>query len=169
MMSDARSLERTRDKIHIRLARESDMSAMIPVVNAAFVVEGFLEGTRTDQARMSKMMQTGEFLIAEDAERKVVASVYTECSGQNAYLGMLAVDPSQQGTGLGKRIAEAAESHCRERGCRQMKITVLSLRSELVAFYHKLGYQEAGTEPFRPSRALKPGLECHAIIMTKQL
>jgi ribosomal protein S18 acetylase RimI-like enzyme len=82
---------------------------------------------------------------------------------------MLAVNPSKQGRGLGRKITEAAEKRCLDRGARQMKITVLSRRSELLAFYRKLGYREAGIEPFRPSRPLKPGVECHAIVMRKQL
>lgn len=145
------------------------MPAMISTVNAAFVIEDFLDGTRTDPMRMAALMQKGEFLIAEEDSGRIVASVYTECSGELAYLGMLAVDPTCQGRGLGKRIAEAAEQHCRDRGARQMKITVLSLRSQLLSFYTKLGYKEEGTEPFRPSRPLKAGVECHAIIMRKEL
>jgi GNAT superfamily N-acetyltransferase len=157
------------NSIRIRLAVQQDAPAIIGLVNAAFLVEDFLEGTRTDERRMAAMMQEGEFLVAEDESGGLVASVYTECSGEHAYLGMLAVDLSQQGTGLGRTIAEAAEEHCRDRGCRRMRITVLSLRSQLLPFYRKLGYAEAGTEPFRPSRPLKQGVECHAIVMLKNL
>ena len=144
------------------------MPAMIPIVNAAFAVEEFLEGTRTDTERMSAMMRKGTFLVAEKAG-EVVASVYTEMRGERAYFGMLAVDPSQQGTGLGRKMAEAAEARCRGLGAKFIDIAVLSLRPELPPLYNKLGYVGTGTEEFRPSRPLKAGVECHAIIMSKAL
>ncbi len=144
------------------------MPAMIPIVNAAFSIEDFLDGTRTDAERMSQMMRKGTFLVAEEAD-KVVASVYTEMRGERAYFGMLAVDPSQQGTGLGRRMVDAAETRCRGLGAKFMDIAVLSLRPELPPLYRKFGYVETGTEEFRPSRQLKPGVECHAIIMSKAL
>lgn len=142
---------------------------MIPIVNAAFSIEDFLEGTRTDAVRMAEMMRKGSFLVAEDAGGKIVASVYTEMRGGRAYFGMLAVDPSQQGTGLGRRMVEAAEEHCRQQGAYFMDIAVLTLRPELPPLYRKLGYVETGTEEFKPSRPLKPGVECKAIIMSKPI
>ena len=153
----------------IRIATPSDVPAMVPVVNAAFAIEDFLDGTRTDPERMSEMMSKGTFLVAEKAAGTIVASVYTEMHGDRAYFGMLAVDPSLQGTGLGRRMVTAAEEHCRNQGARFMDIAVLSLRPELPPLYRKLGYVETGTEDFKPTRPLKPGVECHAILMTKPL
>jgi hypothetical protein len=45
---------------------------------------------------------------------------------------------------------------------------VLSLRPDLPPFYRKLGYAEVRTEDFIPSRRLKDGMQCHAIVMSKQ-
>ncbi len=155
--------------IRIRTATAADAASMIPVVNAAFAVETFIDGTRTDEERMSEMMRKGEFLLAERDSGRVVACVYTELRGERGYFGMLAVDPSEQGTGLGRRMVEAAEDYCRERGCKFMDITVLDLRPELPPFYRKLGYIETGTEEFHPSRPLRDGIECHCIVMSKTL
>lgn len=142
---------------------------MIRVVNAAFEIEIFIEGTRTDTQRMSAMMEKGQFLLAEEDDGRMVACVYTQTRDERAYFGMLAVEPSRQGTGLGRLMVEAAENHCRERRCTWMDISVLSLRLELLPFYRKLGYVETSTEEFRPDRPLKSGFECHAIIMSKRL
>lgn len=142
---------------------------MISVVNAAFAVETFLDGTRTDDERMSEMMHKGEFLLAERDASRVVACVYTELRGERGYFGMLAVDPAEQGAGLGRRMVEAAEDYCREHSCKFMDMTVLNLRPELPPFYRKLGYVETGTEGFHPSRPLKDGIECHCIVMSKAL
>jgi GNAT superfamily N-acetyltransferase len=158
----------SRPGVRIRVATAADMDALIPVVNAAFVVEDFIEGTRTDRANMSEMMQKGEFLLAED-DGGVLACVYTELRGERGYLGMLAVDPPRQGAGLGRLMVEAAENHCRKRGCRWMDLRVLSPRSELLPFYERLGYVQVRTEPFHPPRPLRDGIECYGIIMSKPL
>jgi len=153
----------------IRVATAADMPAMIPVVNTAFAIETFLDGTRTDEERMAEMMRKGEFLVAEDPAGEIVATVYIEVRGERGYFGMLAIDPRQQGTGLGRRMVEAAENHCRQHGCKQVDIVVLSLRTDLPPFYRKLGYVETGREDFRTSRPLKDGVECHGITMSKAL
>lgn len=142
---------------------------MLRVINAAFAIETFLEGTRTDQSGLEEMMDKGQFLLACDSGGNVVASVYVEVRGSRGYFGMLAVDPAQQGRGLGRMMVKAAEEQCRQRGCELMDITVLSLRPELPPLYRKLGYVETGTEEFHPSRPLQAGLECHCITMSKKL
>ena len=141
---------------------------MIRVANMAFSVETFLEGTRTDEVRMTAIMQKGEFLVGEESGR-IVACVYVEARGNRGYFGMLAVDPQFQGQGFGKKMMEAAEQRLRQRGCTHVDISVLSLRSSLVGLYQKHGYSQTGTEEFRPSRPLKPGAVCHSIILSKAL
>jgi predicted N-acetyltransferase YhbS len=153
----------------VRLAGDSDRAQMISLINSAFSIETFLEGTRTDEARMAAMVEKGNLLVAENGSGQLVASVYTEVRGARGYLGMLAVDPAFQGTGLGRRIVEAAEDHLRRQGCEAVDITVLSLRPELPPIYRRFGYVETGVEEFSPSRPLKSGAECHCIVMSKQL
>lgn len=142
---------------------------MARLINSAFAVEKFVEGGRTDEADLRERMQKGEFLLGYDQSGKLVASVYAEVRGARGYFGMLAVDPQRQGNGLGRKMVEAAEEYCRGKGCAAMDLTVLSLRQELLPIYRRLGYVESGKEEFRPSRALKPGVECHCIVMSKEL
>jgi GNAT superfamily N-acetyltransferase len=156
-------------KIQIRNAMANDIGEIIAVVNAAFAVESFIDGTRTDEVRMIEMMEKGEFLVAEDSSGRTVASVYIEQRGNRGYFGMLAVDPAHQGEGLGRLTIEAAENLSRERGCRWMDIRVLSLRPELLPFYEKIGYVETRREEFHPSRPLKEGFKCQSIVMSKRL
>lgn len=155
-------------KIHIRIATMDDRTAMMPAINAAFAIEKFLEGTRTDEARLGEMMQAGEFLIAQNGSGKIVASVYVEIKGERGYLGMLAVDPAEQGKGLGRVMVDAVEDYCRNKGCSGVDLVVISLRTDLSPFYRKLGYVETAIEEFYPSRKLKPGVQCHCIVMSKE-
>jgi predicted N-acetyltransferase YhbS len=153
----------------IRLATEADRPRLIPLINAAFAIEIFLEGTRTDEERLAAMMRKGTILAAEDGAGQLLGCVYTEVRGKRGYLGQLAVDPAQQCKGLAIRLVAAAEEHLRLQGCEAVEITVLSLRPELPPIYRRYGYREADTEEFHPTQPLKSGVECHAIVMIKQL
>ncbi|HEX5426283.1 MAG TPA: GNAT family N-acetyltransferase, partial [Candidatus Acidoferrales bacterium] len=104
-----------------------------------------------------------------DVSNQIAACVYTEIRGERGYLGMLSVDPPRQGTGLGRLMVEAAENHCRDRGCRWIDLRVLSPRSELLPFYQKFGYAQVRTEEFRPPRPLRVPIECYGIILSKEL
>lgn len=157
------------ESLRIRTAEPSDIPMLVPMINAAFAVVTFLEGTRTDEARLAALMAKGTILAAEDADSKFVASVYVEQRGCRGYLGMLAVDPAQQGRGLARAMVVACEDHFRALGCEAIEITVLSLRPELLPIYRRLGFTETGTEEFHPGRPLKAGVECHCIVMSKDL
>jgi ribosomal protein S18 acetylase RimI-like enzyme len=115
------------------------------------------------------MMQKGEILIAEDDDGNLLASIYSELRGNRGYLGMLAVDPAHQRSGLGRQMLAAAEDRFRGQGCEAVDITVLSLRPELPPIYLRFGFVETGSEEFHPTQPLKDGRECHCIIMSKPL
>jgi len=155
--------------LHIRPASPADRPRLIPVINAAFAIETFLEGTRTDDERLAAMMQKGEILLVEDSSGQILACIYAETHGTRGYLGMLAVNPARQRSGLGKRLLSAAEDHFRAKGCEAVDISVLSLRPELLPIYRRLGFSETGTEEFQMSRALKDNQKCHCIKMSKPL
>jgi predicted N-acetyltransferase YhbS len=152
-----------------RVADAADGPRLIPLINAAFSIETFMEGTRTDEERLAAMMEKGSILVAEDGSSQLLACVYTEVRGARGYLGQLAVEPAHQGLGLARRIVAAAEEHLRRQGCEAVDIMVLSLRPELPPIYRRFGYVETGTEEFHPSQALKSGAACHGIVMSKGL
>lgn len=160
--------------VRVRLATSGDTAAIIALVNTAFRLERFFEGTRTDAERMKTMRDQGQFLVIEDdvledETGRIVASIWVELRGERGYLGMLAVHPERQGSGLARAMMQAAEDHSRQHGCKFTDLTVLSLRPELLPLYRKLGYVEIGTDEFHPSRPLKPGVECHCVKMAKAL
>ncbi len=157
----------------IRRATRTDVPAIVALVNAAFNVETnvgiFLEGVRTDEKNVIELMQKGEFFLMEGVSRQIFASIYVEVHGERGYFGMLAVELSFQSRGLGRALIEFAEEFCRNNGCTVMDLKVLSPRTELLPYYLNLGYENMGTDEFRPSRPIKPGVECHLILMSKPL
>jgi ribosomal protein S18 acetylase RimI-like enzyme len=157
------------DSLRVRAATAADAGRLIPLINAAFSVETFLQGPRTDPARLAASMEKGTILLAEDTEGRLAASVYVELRGDHGYAGMLAVDPARQKSGIGARMMRAAEDHLRKHGCSTVDITVLSLRPELPPLYRKLGFVETGTEEFVYPHRIEGGRECHCIVMSKPL
>jgi GNAT superfamily N-acetyltransferase len=152
----------------IRVATIADQPSIVSLTNQAFAIETFLDGERTSALEIEAMFGTGEFLAAI-ANDVLVASVYTEVRGDHGYFGMLSVRESYQGTGLGRTMIQAAEAHCRTKGCKRMELTVLSLRTELPPLYRKFGYRETGRKPFHTTRQIEGNQPCELILMSKQL
>jgi GNAT superfamily N-acetyltransferase len=152
----------------LRVATEADVAAVVRLVNLAFAVEAFFKiGDRTNADEIRAMMGRGEFLLLEDPPGVVAGCVYVTIDGGRGYFGMLSIDPARQGSGLGRRLVEAAERRCLDAGCGHMHIHIVNLREELPPFYRRLGYVETGTLPFPDiERATRP---CHFIVMTKAL
>ena len=154
----------------VRPAAPADAARLIPHINAAFALaEPFMTGPRTDPARLAEAMRKGAILLAEDPAGQLVASIYAEVRGDRGYIGMLAVAPNQQRSGIGRFMMNAAEQHLRTQGCTAVDITVLSVRTELPPVYRSYGYIETGTEPFVYPHPLKDGLKTHCIVMSKPL
>jgi predicted N-acetyltransferase YhbS len=156
--------------LRIRLATEADIPRLVPMINAAFTVETFLEGTRTDIDRLSAYFLKGEFLLAEDDSGQLIGSIYTELRGARGYLGMLAVDPVHQRAGHGRTLMLAGEDYLRGKGCNAVDICVIAWRTELPPIYRRFGYVETAIQDFNPSQRLKPGTPlCQSILMSKPL
>ena len=153
--------------LHLRPADSRDAAALVHLINAAFRVEGpFIEGDRIDAIGLSSYMAKGKFLLAEDAVG-LAGCVYVELRGNRGYLGLLGVDPARQGTGLGRKLMDAAENYFRSAGCLAVDLRVLSTRTPLPAFYRHLGYHETGTAPIAPEVPAK--VPFHYILMSKTL
>ena len=168
------------EELIIREATGEDVPALVELVNAAYAIEDFLEGTRTDATRIQGELEQGKIFVAMEQESgPIVACVYAELLGrdfgkgvqeeQAGYMGMLAVNLELQGQGIARRMMGAAENYFRAQGCTRLEISVLSLRAELLPIYKRFGFEEMGTEAFGFHRALKPGVECHTILLAKPL
>jgi GNAT superfamily N-acetyltransferase len=160
MMTDA--------AVTIRVAVPDDAVRLAPLISLAYRVEDFFKiGDRTDPDDVRERMKKGTFLVMDDREGVMLGCVYVTHDGETGYFGMLSIDPSRQGQGLGLRMIRAAEDYCREAGCREMELEVVNLRTELPPFYRNCGYVETGTRPFPDMDRSK--LPCHFIVMSKPL
>jgi predicted N-acetyltransferase YhbS len=154
--------------MNIRIATVDDAQTLAGIINRAFIVEAFFKiGDRTSPEDVAALMRAGgSFLIAEE-DGQAIGCVFVKTKGATGYFGMLSVDPSQQGKGLGRVMVDASEAHLRDRGCSNVEIEVVNLREELPPFYERFGYRKTEERPFTtPERASQP---CHFIVMTKAI
>ena len=151
----------------IRMAGAADVEPLARLINAAFEVEQpFIEGERIDRVGVREYMEKGKFFVAEDVAG-VTGCVYVEVRGERGYLGLLGVAPARQGTGLGRKLMDAAENYFRTAGCRAIDLRIISPRTPLSAFYEYMGYKQTGTAPFAPDVPVR--VPCHYILMSKEL
>jgi len=166
MSAPANSLPDMHD-VRVRLAQSADVEALAALINIAFRVElPFIEGDRINPYGVHAYMERGKFLLAEDSSG-LAGCVFVELRGDRGYLGLLGVEPRRQGTGLGRKLMNAAEDFFRDARCVAVDLRIVSARAPLPAFYRHLGYTETGTAPLPQDAPVK--VPCHFILMSKLL
>jgi len=166
-MSPSANSPRLENAMSIRMAAPRDVEPLTRLINAAFVVEKpFIEGERIDPEGARTYIGKGKFLVAEDSTG-LAGCVYVELRGERGYLGLLGVEPTRQGRGLGRKLMDAAENYFRSAGCRAIDLRIISPRTPLPAFYAHRGYEQTGTVPFATDVPVK--VPCHYILMSKSL
>jgi len=88
-------------------------------------------------------LRVGQFLLLEESN-SIVGCVYLEKKSDRMYLGLLSIDPKQQGRGLGRKLMTAAEEFATNAGCISMDLRTISPREDIQPFYARLGYSVNG-------------------------
>jgi ribosomal protein S18 acetylase RimI-like enzyme len=144
-----------------RDATEADVDTLVALIESAYRGDAsragwtteadILEGQRTDPQGVLEVVESPDSrLLTVERDGTVVACCQLEHRGEYAYFGMFAVSPTLQGAGLGKAVIAEAERLARESwGVREMHMTVISVREDLIAWYERRGYRRTGkTSPF---------------------
>ncbi|MEU7066801.1 GNAT family N-acetyltransferase [Streptomyces sp. NPDC053429] len=142
--------------LSFRPAVEADVPELVALVESAYRGDAsragwtteadYLDGQRTDPEGVRQIIEApdGVLLVVERAG-ELVACCQLEHRGDHAYFGMFAVRPGLQGGGLGKEVLAEAERRAREEwGATQMRMTVVNVREELIAYYERRGYRRTG-------------------------
>lgn len=140
------------------IATVADVSGITRLLNEAYRGEHSKKGwtteahliagnTRTNEEQMSALIQMpgSVFLIFKNNQQVIEACVNLQQQGDIMYLGMLAVAPLLQNSGLGKMLLRSAETHALTFGCGSILMTVIAARTELIAWYQRHGYEDTGT------------------------
>ncbi len=171
-------------EIAYRLATQADADAVQRLIERAYRGEEAASGwTNESHLLVTPRLRPGEaaqmiaapgsaFLLAEREGRIVACALLKRHAPGVAYFGMFAVDPALQAGGLGKAHMAACEAFVRrEWDATAMVMTVIDLRTELIAYYERRGYDRTGeTEPF-PFHVVpdEPRRDFHLVWLRKAL
>ena len=149
------------DTLTFRSATPADIPALVELVTSAYRGDAsrqgwtteadLLEGQRIDPEVLQQdlLRPRSQVLLALSGER-LLACVHVADEDGAGYLGMFSVRPDAQGSGVGKQLMIEAERYARdELGMPVMRMTVIDVREELIAFYERRGYLRTGIKkPF---------------------
>jgi ribosomal protein S18 acetylase RimI-like enzyme len=144
-----------------RPATLADIDALVVLVTSAYrgdaskqgwtTEANILDGQRIDAEVLRKDIERERSLIViAEREALLQACVHVAEDDGAGYLGMFSVKPDLQGGGVGKRLLAEAERIARDEWrLPAMRMTVIDIRDELIAFYERRGYRRTGiTKPF---------------------
>lgn len=167
----------------IRKATKADVYALEKLANRAYRGETSTKGwtseahliagtVRTDKNDIEqKITHVNSCFIVFEKEEIIIGMVYVENRSHSMYLGMLAVEPNLQNAGVGKQLMAAAEKQAFYWNCPKIEMIVLPMRTELLNWYHTLGYSNLNkTIPFEvPEKFGKPLQPLHFITLGKTI
>ena len=147
--------------LRFRPAVAEDIPAVIALVESAYRGDAsrvgwtteadLLGGRRTGRDDIEAILarERSQLLLAE-REGQLLACAHVAVEDDAGYFGMFSVDPRRQGEGLGKIVLAEAERIAAEQwACPAMRMTVIDVREELIAFYERRGYRRTGIKkPF---------------------
>lgn len=145
-----------RTELAFRTAVEADVPALVQLIESAYRGESsragwtteadLLGGRRTDLEGVSAVVNDPDGrMLAVERDGALVACCRLENRGEHAYFGMFAVRPGLQGCGLGRQVLVEAERLAREEWqAREMHMTVIVQREDLIAWYVRRGYVRTG-------------------------
>ena len=152
-------------------AADADLESIAALVNHAYRGEDgwthegeFLGGPRTDAATLRRDLAASVrarlMVLRDDSDREALGVVWLEPATETAwYLGMLTVRPDLQDRQLGRALLTAAEALVVSWGGSSVQMTVLNLRTPLIAWYERRGYRRTGEIqpfPYQDERFGKP-------------
>jgi GNAT superfamily N-acetyltransferase len=145
-----------------RAAIASDASTIVNLVQSTYRGDSsrkgwtteadILDGQRTDPQEIADILgNPGSRIILCEEDGALVGCCNVEREDDvAAYFGMFSVLATLQGRGTGSKLLAEAERYAKqELHARVMRMTVIDIRSELIAYYERRGYVRTGKhKPF---------------------
>ena len=159
------------------------VDALCRVINSAYEVAevGMWRGTyaRTSVTELAAAVRAGLVAVARLDGRVVGSICMRQLDGMTGWFGMLAVDPSLGGRGLGRELVAFVERRARSAGLTQMQLELLTptdvdiAHSRLLAqWYHRLGYREVSRRSLaevEPEAVPFLAVQCQVVVQVKPL
>ena len=149
------------NSLDFRFAGEADVDAIVALVEGSYRGEtsragwtteaDLLDGMRIDAQRVREDLERhGSLVLLGERDGQMLACANVCAEDDAGYFGMFSVVPGLQGGGIGKQMLAEAERIAREDWkLPVMRMTVIDVREELIAFYERRGYCRTGIhKPF---------------------
>lgn len=141
--------------VRFRRATRADVASIVSLTEAAYrgenlggwTTEAHLVGVRrTDSESVEEVLTSLQRVIMlVEIDGDLAGCVELTKQDSRAVLGMLAVRPELQGRGIGGAIIREAERLCRDEfEATEIRMQVLHMRSDIIAWYDQLGYKPNG-------------------------
>jgi len=146
-------------KLVLEKAREQHIQEVCELVNVAYRgEEGWTKETDFVEGERASITEIEGYLADPNAHllicinnNEIVSCICIEKNDGGVYIGLFAVHPKLQGTGLGKEILSQAEDYAsRELKAKKYVMVVLSQRKELIEYYERRGYVRIGNKKEYP-------------------
>ena len=147
--------------LRFRPAGVPDIPAIVALVESAYrgdtsrvgwtTEADLLGGQRTDPEDVRSCIERAQSVILlAERDADLIACCHVAAEDGAGYFGMFSVQPALQGGGVGKQVIAEAERIVREDWqLPAMRMTVIDVRDELIAFYERRGYVRTGIKkPF---------------------
>ena len=133
--------------MHIRLATEADVPAILTLIHALAIYEREPDAVQIGESELRRdgfgPQSLFECLIADDegeaAGFALYFPIYSTWRGPSIHLEDLFVQPSHRGRGIGKALLGYVAAIAMERGCTRMQWDVLDWNTPAIDFYRGCG------------------------------
>lgn len=126
----------------IRPLRDGDEPGVVALWHAAGVSRPWNDPAR--DIAFARRDGHSTLLVAE-ASGRIVGSAMLGEDGHRGWVYYVAVEPSRQGSGLGRQLMDAAEAWLAARGVWKVQLLVREDNRAVVEFYERLGYKDTRT------------------------
>ena len=147
--------------LEFRNATRADIDAIVVLVECTYRGDAsrvgwtteadLLDGMRIDAPRVrGDLERVGSVVLLGERDGQLLACANVCVDNGAGYFGMFSVLPGAQGGGIGTQMLAEAERLAREDWrLPVMRMTVIDVRDELIAFYERRGYRRTGIhKPF---------------------
>jgi ribosomal protein S18 acetylase RimI-like enzyme len=128
-------------QVSIRPFQASDEKGVIALWRACDLLRP-QNDPQKDIAR--KLKVNPEWFLVAELDGRIVGAVMAGYEGHRGWINYLAVDPSRQRGGLGRRLMDEAERRLRAAGCPKINLQVRPENKAAIAFYERIGFNVEG-------------------------
>lgn len=113
-----------------------------------------------ERERFAAEIERGDIYIALERER-IVGAVRTKPQEDDLYIHQIAVDPTQQGTGIGSWLLQRIEEVARARGLGGLSLETAEMAVANIRLYRRHGFEIVSRGP--PAHGLDPHIRVHMV------